>query len=100
MPETISVRLDEKLIEEVEHMEEELKTDRSEVIRRLLSQGVKEWKLRKAIDLLREEKISIGKAAEIAEITLYEMLKIAEDEKILIGYSQKDLEKDMKRFNI
>src|SRR3989338_5537614 len=98
MIETISVRLDEKLIKEVENIEDELKTDRSEVIRRLLDQSIKEWKIKRVIELLRKGEISIGKAAELAGITLYEMIKIADDSGILIGYSEKDLAKDVKRF--
>ena len=56
-------------------------------------------KLMGAIELLRREEISIGKAAEIAGITLYEMIKIADDVGILLAYSEKDLEKDLERFN-
>lgn len=100
MIETISVRLDEKLIKEVENIEDELKTDRSEVIRRLLDQSIKEWKIKRVIELLRKGEISIGKAAELAGITLYEMIKIADDSGILIGYSEKDLAKDVKRFSL
>ena len=100
MIETVSVRLDEKLIREVKRIEQELKSDRSEVVRRLLDQAVKEWKLQKALELLRKEQISMWKAAEIAELTIYEILKKAEDAVILIGYTEKDLMKDIKRFKI
>ncbi len=100
MIETVSVRLDDKLVREVNSIEQELKSDRSEVIRRLLDQAVKEWKLKRAIDLLRKEEVSIGKASEIAGITLYEMIKIADDVGILLGYSEKDLEKDLERFGL
>lgn len=100
MIETISVRLDQKLIKEVKSIEEETKSDRSEVIRRLLDQAVKEWKLKRALEMLRKGEISIGKAAEISGVTLYEMIKFADDAGILLGYSEKDLEKDLKRFNL
>ena len=82
------------------NIEDELKTDRSEVIRRLLDQSIKEWKIKRVIELLRKGEISIGKAAELAGITLYEMIKIADDSGILIGYSEKDLAKDVKRFSL
>ncbi len=100
MIETVSVRLDEKLIREVKHIERELKSDRSEVVRRLLDQAVKEWKLQKALELLRKERISMGKAAEMAELTIYEVMKKADDIGILIGYTEKELMKDIKRFKI
>lgn len=100
MIETVSVRLDEKMVREVGHIGEELKSDRSEVIRRLLYQAVKEWKIKRAVELLRGEEISIGKAAEVAGITLYEMMKIADDFGVLLGYSEKDLARDTKRFGL
>ncbi len=100
MIETISVRLDDKLVKEVKQIGHEMKSDRSEVIRRLLDQAVKEWKINKAIELLRKEEISVGRAAEIADVTLYEMLRLAADSGILLGYSEKDLEKDLKRFGL
>lgn len=100
MIETISIRLDEKLVKDVKHIGQELKSDRSEVIRRLLDQAVKEWKLQKALELLRKEQISLGKAAEITELTIYEVLKKTDEAGISLGYSEKDLAKDLKRFKI
>ena len=49
---------------------------------------------------MQKEEISIGKAAEIAEVTLFEMIKIADDAGIMMGYSEKDFLKDLKRFNL
>ncbi len=57
-------------------------------------------KLIEVLELLRKEEISISKAAEIAGITLYEMVKIADDAGILLGYSEKDLEKDVEKFGL
>jgi|SRR3989338_3048369 len=100
MIETVSVRLDEKLIKDVKHIEQELKSDRSEVIRQLLDQAVKEWKLKKALELLRKEEISLGKAATLTGLTIYEMLIKVEDADISLGYSEKDLAKDLIRFQL
>ncbi len=100
MIETVSVRLDEKLIKEVKKIGDELKSDRSEVIRRLIQQAVKDWKLKRAIELLKNEEVSIGKASEIAEITLYEMINVAADNEIAIDYNEKEFLRDLKRFNL
>lgn len=100
MIETVSVRLDEKLVKEVKRIEQELKSDRSEVIRRLLGQAVQEWKLQKALEFLRKGEISLGKAAEVAGLTIYEVLKKADEADILLGYTEKDLASDLTRFKI
>ena len=100
MVEVVSVRLDEKTVKEVKDLEKEMRADRSEVIRRLLDQAIKEQKLKRALALLREQKISIGKAAELASLTIYEMIALAETHDIKLGYAQKDLERDLKKFGL
>jgi predicted HTH domain antitoxin len=95
MAETISVRLDEKTLRELEELAKEFKTDRSEALRRALAEGLKQAKFRRVVELLRQEKVSIGKAAELAEMSIYEMLEVIEREKIPYGYSKEDLERDL-----
>ena len=48
-----------------------------------------------AIELYREGKVSLGKAAEIAGITKWEMMEILASKDVL-QYDVKDLEKDIK----
>lgn len=49
-----------------------------------------------AIELYREEKISMGKAAEIAGVSKIEMMGILREKKVPLQYSKKDLEEDLK----
>lgn len=95
MAETVSVRLDEKTLRELEELAKEFKTDRSEALRRVLAEGLQHAKLRRVTTLLRQERISIGRAAELAEVSLYEILEITEREGIPYGYSKEDLERDL-----
>ncbi len=76
-------------IEQVEHAE------RAEVVRRLLADAIKRWKLKKSLRMLREHKITLRKAAVIADISYIEMFDRASDAGIDIGYSLSDLEKDV-----
>jgi predicted HTH domain antitoxin len=97
MGENISVRLDEKSMEELEEVVEEWHSDRSEAIRRLLSRALHEWKVEKALGDLRKHHISIGKAAEECDVPVWEMVELAKEKNIdWTGYGQKDLEKDLK----
>ena len=45
----ITARIPENLLEDLEKVEKEEHTDRAEVIRKLLSQAVREWKIKKTL---------------------------------------------------
>ena len=49
-----------------------------------------------AIELYRERKVSLGKAAEIAGVSKWEMMEILASKNIPIQYDVEDLEKDIK----
>lgn len=94
---TISVRLDKETQDSLKKVEQKWKTDRSEVIRRLLAQAIKEWKVENALEALSQHKISLSKAAEECEISLWEMMDLAKEKNIdWTGYSKEDLERDLK----
>ena len=96
MADTISVRFDKNLIDDLLRIERKWKADRSEVVRRLLSEAIKNWKLENCISEIREHKMSIGKAAEDCEVSIWEMLAILKEKNIdWTGYSDKDLQRDL-----
>ena len=97
MTTTISVRLDRDLLNDLSKIEKNWCADRSEAIRRLLTNAVDSWKVQNALEKLREHKISIGRAAEECGLSIFEMLDIAKHSNIdWTGYSKEDLEKDIK----
>jgi len=49
-----------------------------------------------AVELYREGLISIGKAAEIAKVSIWEMQEILANRKIPLNYYSEDLETDIK----
>lgn len=94
---TVTTRIpnsDQKWLEE---LEEESGAQRSEVLRRLIEKGLKEWRKEKALDMLKEHKTTVRKAAEIAGLTYVEMLGLASEEGIDIGYDLEELERDLER---
>ena len=96
MAATISVRLDKSLLKDLSVIEKNWQADRSEAVRRLLAKAVSSWKIQNALEKLREHKISIGKAAEECDISLWEMLDIVKENNIdWTSYSKEDLERDM-----
>ncbi|MBI2208815.1 UPF0175 family protein [Candidatus Woesearchaeota archaeon] len=97
MATTISVRLDKALLNDLAKIEKNWQADRSEAIRRLLVKAVNSWKIQSALEKLREQKISIGRAAEECRLSIWEMLDITKENNIdWTGYSKEDLEKDLK----
>ena len=87
----IATRVDRELLEQIERIEKEVRADRSEVIRRLLDEGVKQYQTKKAIELLRDGKITVSRAAEIARVSIWDMLEIMHMKKIPIPYGAEDL---------
>ncbi|MBS7252248.1 MAG: UPF0175 family protein [Candidatus Jordarchaeaceae archaeon] len=72
--ETISSRVEKEILEEIERISKKRGVDRSVVIREMLKQGIKEFKLKEALQLLRERKITVWRAAEMADATYREIL--------------------------
>lgn len=97
MATTISVRLDKDVLKELAKVEDRWQTDRSEVVRRLLVSSLQQEKIKTALDDLANHKISMGKAAEICDVSLWEMLELVKEKNIdWTGYSEDDLKEDLK----
>jgi predicted HTH domain antitoxin len=90
----ITARVPEDLIKDLERIEREEHSDRAEVIRKLVAKAVREWKLQKALDMLKGHKVSYRRAAKMAGVTYVEMLGCAAEAGMDIGYSLEDLRKD------
>lgn len=93
---TVTVRIPEELFKEIEGVCDVEKSDRAEVLRRLLDNALKEWKLKRAIELLRDNKVTIRKAAKIAGRKYVEMLDIASQKGIPIQMEPADVLEDLR----
>jgi predicted HTH domain antitoxin len=95
--ETVTTRISEEDEEALSELEAELTADRSEVLRRLIREGLKDWRKEKALEQLADHKITLRRAAEIADVPFVEMLSLVDEEGIDTGYSTDDLERDLRR---
>ena len=68
------------------------RTDRSTVLRKIIDIGSKEYFKKKAAEMYRRGEISIGKGAEVAEISIWEMYEILDTEGITIKIDRKAIE--------
>ena len=92
----ITTRIEDKYFEDLKKIEMEEQTERAEVMRKLLASAIKEWKTKKALELLKERKITIRKAAALADASYIEMLDLASKADIDIGYTLKELKRDIR----
>ncbi len=90
---TITSRIpdeDERFLSELEQDEQ---ATRAEVLRRLISEAINLKRKEKAQKLLKENKISVRRAAEIANLTYVEALSLCAE--IDSGYDKHELQKDL-----
>ncbi len=83
----------DKEIEKIASLED---SDKSKIMRELIVMGIKEKKLREALKLYTEGKITLWKAASLAGISLWRMITILEERKITLQYGKKELKEDLK----
>lgn len=91
---TMSARFDDELYEEILEYAREKGIPKTRALRELTKEGVKRWRLTKALALYREGKVTVWKASRLAGVPLSRMVEIAASEKIPIHYTKEDLEKD------
>lgn len=74
----LGARIEPEIMDIVNKVSEERKIDKTGAIKILVAAGWKELCLEKALELYREGKISVDKAARIAKLSISEMMdKIA-----------------------
>lgn len=93
---TITTRVSEKIEKEIRSISEREQLDRSTVVRRLLVEGIKDWKIKYALEQYSEGKITIWKAARMAGVSLRQMLDIAAKKGIPFQYTLEDLREDFR----
>ena len=102
MGDKISIVIPEELKKEIDNLKEMYKEDQSSLIRRLLWRSINEEKTDFAIKEYLNEKISMGKAAKIAGISIWEMLDELKKRNITLKYkiseAQSEIENLLKKY--
>jgi predicted HTH domain antitoxin len=71
--------------------------DKSTAVRKILERGILEWRKERALELLGKGKITFTRAAEMAGVSLWEMLELVRDRKIeLVHLSPEEIEREFK----
>ena len=76
---TISTRVPEDLEAELEAYLDEERLDRSTAVRKLLSEGLETWRRDRALECFADGDITLIKAAELADLSVWEFAQLVED---------------------
>ena len=79
---TISARVPDELEAELDEFIDEENLDRSTAVRKLLSEGLNEWRREQALDQLASGSITFSKAAELAEMSVWDFAQLAKERDI------------------
>jgi len=99
----ISIVLPNDLKEEIDKLREFYKEDQSSIIRKLLWKSIAQEKLEFALKEYLNDKISLGRASEIAGISIWEMLDELKKRNVTLDYkiseAELEIEKILKKHN-
>ncbi|RQG94553.1 UPF0175 family protein [Natrarchaeobius chitinivorans] len=91
---TISARVPDDLESELEEYLEEERLDRSTAVRKLLSEGLDEWRRERALERLADGEVTLSKAAESAGVSVWELARLA-NERDVTWVSSDHLDSDL-----
>jgi len=91
---SISARLPDDEAEELERVAEMLGEDKSSVIRKALSEGLRDLRVKRAVERYQTGEVSVKQAARIAGVSLGEWLEIARERNLTSQLTPEDLEHD------
>ena len=94
MAETISVRIPEEELKQIEQISKYEKTSKSEVLRDVLEIGIKNKKLDIALEKFQKNEATAARAARLAEIPLTKFLDILKEKGLEFHYRVKELEEE------
>ena len=95
MAEAIGIRLDKEFLKKIEKLSKEEVLDRSSTIRKLVHVGYQNIIKNKAMQEYTRGKITISEAADMAEITIWEMEQYLVEQGYKSSYSIDDLEEEI-----
>ena len=93
---TISIRLPEQYVLEIEEACKQEILDKGTMLRKLIGDALREYHIKKAFDLYTDGKISLWKAAKMAGMTYRRALEELKKRNISFRYEKDDLASDIK----
>jgi len=91
----VTVSIDESIRKELDVLSKEYHVDLSTLLKKLILRGLEFEKRKSVIKLYGDRKISLQKAAELLELSIWEMVELLKRENIHIDYGFEELEEDL-----
>lgn len=91
---SISARVPDDLEAELEVYLEDEDLDRSTAVRKLLTEALGEWRRQRALERLASGKVTLARAAELAEMPIWDFAQLAKEHEI-VWVSGDHLESDL-----
>ena len=91
----ITNELPTDILKEIEYWSKKERTDTTAFILRLIDEGLREWKLHKALGMYKNQEVSLWKASEIAGVSLAEILSELPKQKIIFQYDLEEMREDI-----
>ena len=92
---TLSTRLDKNEAGKIDKLASDLGLDRGALLKQLIRKGLKDIQTERALDAYRRGTITLSRAAEIAELTLRDILLLLPEESMELNYDVRELRRDM-----
>lgn len=91
---TVSARLPDELEAELAAYIEDEHLDRSTAVRKLLAEGLDEWRRERALEQLEEGDVSFSRAAELANLTVWDFAALVR-ERDVTWVAEEGLDEDL-----
>jgi predicted HTH domain antitoxin len=92
MSDRITIVISPELNQEIEDLRKVLKMDKSTFLRQLISKSLQDFRLQIALEQYTQEKVSLGRAAKIANMNLWEFLGHCRQHHVEMPFSEIDAE--------
>lgn len=96
MLKTIETSVHERTVGIIDELTEEFHIDTSTLLARLIEDGLRTELLKRSVRLYAAEKVSTWKAAQLAGVSLYEMMAEIKKQGVPLQYGVEDFETDIK----
>ena len=94
---SVSARVPDYLFKDIEAFMMEEHLEKSASIRKLLAEGLQHWKQKRALRLLEEGKVTLLKAAEMSEMSIWELADIVREKGIVWVRSEEYINRDIEK---
>lgn len=96
---TLSTRLTKGEVEKIDALADDLGLDRGALLKQLIRKGYVDIQTERALRAYRQGSVTLSRAAEIAGLSLREILLKLPEESIELNYNRRELERDLEGFD-